>query len=149
MAEPQIRLGEIFVAKKLITEDQLNAALSYQKQNNLLLGEALIQMGALTEDQLLRALSQQFKIPYVRLIDIQVPPGVIKEVPSRMVWDHHFMPVELQGDVLTIAVSNPLDVWPMLEIQRNLRFHLINRVLAKKNEIDSMIKKYYGSEWGQ
>ncbi|MFH0940342.1 MAG: ATPase, T2SS/T4P/T4SS family, partial [Candidatus Omnitrophota bacterium] len=61
----------------------------------------------------------------------------------RFVWHYKFMPLALRGDLLTIAISNPLDVWPTEDIKFHLGFE-VEVVLAVETEIMAAIKTYYG-----
>ncbi|MDP1716582.1 MAG: MSHA biogenesis protein MshE, partial [Burkholderiales bacterium] len=60
MGRPQkIRLGEILVQQKLLTEEQLALALADQKKSGRRLGRVVIEQGYATEQQISEALSRQ------------------------------------------------------------------------------------------
>lgn len=61
----KIRIGDLLIAHKVISQEQLNAALADQKKSGRKLGRVLIENGFITEDQLLQFLSQQLNIPYI------------------------------------------------------------------------------------
>ena len=137
-------LGEILINKGYITRDQLNDALKKSPENEEILGRTLIKMGHLKETQLFEVLAEQFNLPfYPRLKEIIISPEAIKAVPVKFVQHYGFIPLELKEKVLTIAVSNPMDVWLAENIKLNLGFS-VQRVLSTKTEIDEAIKKYYG-----
>ena len=137
-------LGEILINKGYITKEQLNDALKKSPENEEILGRTLIKMGHLKETQLFEVLAEQFNMPfYPRLKEIIISPEAIKAVPVKFVQHYGFMPLELKEKVLTIAVSNPMDVWLAENIKLNLGFS-VQRVLSTKTEIDEAIKKYYG-----
>jgi type IV pilus assembly protein PilB len=137
-------LGEILVNKGYISREKLNEALKKSPENEDILGRMLIKMGYVKEGQVFEALAEQFNIPfYPYLKKIQISPEAIKAVPVKFVQHYGFMPLELKEKVLTIAVSNPMDVWLAENIKLNLGFQ-VQRVLSPRSEIDEAIRKYYG-----
>ena len=138
-----IRLGEILLEKKLITKEQLETALKEREKTGEFLGQILIRMGAISEAELAKALSQQMGLAYVNLKELKIDDAVIRRVPAKFVWHYKIMPVKLEGNLLTIAVSNPFDMWPLDDIEVNLSFR-VERVLSTPSEIAQAIKRYYG-----
>ena len=53
------------------------------------------------------------------------------------------MPIEVKDKVLTVAISNPMDIWLAEDIKMHLGYQ-VHRVLSTKSEIDEAIHKYYG-----
>lgn len=137
-------LGEILVKKGFITQEHLNEALKKAPDSETMLGKSLIKMGYLKEEQLFQALAEQFNIPfYPHLKKMEVPPQVIKAVPVKFIQQYGFMPLALKDKVLTIAISNPMDVWLAENVKLNLGYQ-VQRVLSTRSEIDEAIRKYYG-----
>ena len=143
-----LRLGEIFIKHNLINTTQLDVALKDQSQNGGFLGEIIVRLGFATEEDLLKVLAEQFNTHYVTLSNVRINPVVIKLVPQNLVSEHKFMPIEMRSSIILIAVSNPLDMWPMSVLQDKLDLSEVQIVLAKKNDILETIKKYYGAETG-
>jgi type II secretion system protein E len=139
-----LKLGELLIKKGVLTQGQLDLALREHNKSGELLGKALIRLGFITEEQLLMTLAEQLSIQYVpSLKDRTIPDEVIKAVPARFVWHYKFMPLALKGDLLTIAISNPLDVWPTEDIKFHLGFE-VEIVLSVEAEIMAAVKTYYG-----
>ena len=139
-----LKLGELLINKGVITQGHLDLALREHNKTGELLGKALIRLGFISEEQLLMTLAEQLSIQFIpSLKDKTIPSEVIKAVPARFVWHYKFMPLALKGDLLTIAVSNPLDVWPTEDIKFHLGFE-VEVVLAVEAEIMDAIKTYYG-----
>ena len=103
-------IGESLVEKGIITSEQLDKALKEQKRTGEYLGSTLIRLGFISEKQLLLVLSEQFDIPYQSIKDVSINEKVIASIPARYVWHYKFMPLKLKGNLLTIAISNPLDI---------------------------------------
>jgi type II secretion system protein E len=139
-----LKLGELLIHRGVLTQGQLDLALREHEKTGELLGKALIRLGYITEEQLLVTLAEQLSIPFLpSLKDKVIPDDVIKAVPARFVWHYKFMPLSLKANTLTIAVSNPLDVWPTEDIKFHLGFE-VEVVLAVESEIMASIKAYYG-----
>ncbi len=138
------KLGDLLIQKGILTQEQLELALKEAKATGELIGKALVRMKFISNKQLLQTLGEQLSVPfYDTLKDIVIPPEVIKTVPAKFVWHYQFMPLKLNETVLTIAISDPLAVWPMEDLKLHLGYE-VERVLAPDDEILSAIKRYYG-----
>ena len=82
MAAPKLkkRLGDLLVEEEIISEDQLMAALSAQKETGRKLGTVLIDSGTITEEQLLRFLAQQLNLPFLNISDWQIEERLASEL---------------------------------------------------------------------
>jgi type II secretory ATPase GspE/PulE/Tfp pilus assembly ATPase PilB-like protein len=139
-----LKLGELLIKRGVLSEKQLDVALREHEKSGELLGKALIRLGFITEEQLLVTLAEQLSIQYVpSLKNRKISDAVIKAVPARFVWHYKFMPLSLVENLLTIAVSNPLDVWPTEDIKFHLGFD-VEVVLTPDAEIMAAIRTYYG-----
>lgn len=142
------RLGEIFLKHKLVTKEQLEASLEEQSRTGKVLGEILIHLGFAREEDVLKVLAEQFNTRFVELGRVRVNPQVLKMVPRSLAWEYKFMPIEVRASVILIAVSNPLDMWPMSVLQEKLDLAEVQIVLAKKEDVLRAIQKCYGPESG-
>lgn len=137
------RLGEILLKKKLISKEQIDKAVEEKKKTGEFLGQILIKMGYIKEEDLLNILAEQLGIPYVKLKEITIDEAAIKKVPPKFVWHYNIMPAKFDGNALTIAVSDPMDMVATDDIEINLGYR-VERVLASQDDISWAIKKYYG-----
>ena len=79
MSGPEkIRLGELLVRQKLITDEQLQVALEQQKKNGQRLGRVFVECGFVTEESLSRALARQLNISFVNLRSFDLQPAIVK-----------------------------------------------------------------------
>jgi type IV pilus assembly protein PilB len=60
------KLGEILVEGGLLTQEQLEKALPYQKKSNLKLGQFLVREGIVSESQIVDLVSSQLKLEKYR-----------------------------------------------------------------------------------
>ena len=138
-----IRLGMALVEGKLITGDELNSALAEQQKTKEALGKILVRLGFVTEKKMLQTLANQQGIRFVELMTIVIENKVLKAVPGKFVWHYKIMPVSLEGDLLTVALADPFDMWPIDDLETHLGFK-VGKVLATSADIEAAIKKYYG-----
>ncbi len=139
-----IKIGELLIKKKLITPDKLETALREQSHTGEFLGAILMRLNYVSEPDLLTVLAEQFQTQFVELSRVFINPQVIKLVPENLVREYKFLPIEMKGGVILIAVSNPLDMWPMSVLHEKLDLSEVKIVLAGKNDIQQAIAKYYG-----
>jgi len=138
------KLGQILLKMGAINETQLSEALVKCKKTGEIFGKVIRELGYVTEEQLLLALSKQFDVPYYpSLRDVDIPESVIKAIPVKFVWHYKFMPLAIQNNVLTLAISDPLEIWSTEDIKLLLGYGT-DVVLAPSGEILEAIHKYYG-----
>ena len=138
-----LRIGEILVEKRIIAPEDLSRALAEQQRTGEVLGQVLIKMGFISERQLLQVLAEQLGIPFVELKEVKIHDNAIKNVPAKLAWHYKVMPLSIEGNVLTIAISNPSDMWPIDDLETNLGYR-VEKVLASSSDILEAINKFYG-----
>jgi len=136
-------LGKLLVQKGLITIDQLEAGLRHQKKTGQFIGSTLVNLGFLREEQLMPVVAQQLEVKYVRLEDIKIDTNVIEKVPAKFACHFKLMPMSFKNNLLTIAVSNPMNINMLDDLKLLLNFD-VEFVLAGESDILEAIKKYYG-----
>lgn len=143
MRRGDILIGQMLIDKDIITIEQLDEGLKEQKKTGDFIGATLIRLGFAKETQVLPVLSEQLNIPYVKIKEMEISPETVKKVPARFASYYKLMPVKLEGDLLTVAVIDPLDLHTLDDLRLLLGCD-INGVLAGENDILEGIKKYYG-----
>jgi type IV pilus assembly protein PilB len=137
------RLGELLVKEKLISQDQLKQALDYQKQHGGRLGTALVKMGLVTDDEVTAVLSRQYGVPSINLKYYEVDPTVIKLIPQETAVRYQIVPLSRVGSTLTIAMTDPTNVFAMDDIKFMTGFN-VEPVVASESAIAEAISKFYG-----
>ena len=137
-------IGELLVEMEAATPAEIQTALSKQMDGDKRpIGEILIQLGTVSPENVARALAEQFDMRYVDLESIDIPPAVVQQVPESLCRDKKVFPVALAGKLLTVAMSNPLD----LEMVDTLRFQTslqIEVVMASERQIIATLEKHFG-----
>jgi type IV pilus assembly protein PilB len=142
-----MKLGEFLLKDNRITEDQLQTALDVQKKEPGKLGSILIRLEYVTEEDIAQALSKQFGYPSINLSKFDIDEKVLELIKPEVVRKHVVMPVHRIGSMLTLAMSDPSNLFIQEEIRfsTNLR---IQAVIAPESSIIHAIDKYYGSSTG-
>ena len=138
------KIGDLLVQKGLIKPEQLALAVEENKRSGEIIGKIIVRMKLITQEKLLEVLAEQLELVfYPSLKDIVVSEEVIKAVPAKFVWYYKFMPLDIKGKLLTIAVSDPFAVWPMEDLKLHLGYEVV-RGLATEEEILAALRRYYG-----
>jgi type II secretion system protein E len=138
-----LRIGDILVEKQIITQQELDLAVKEHQNSKEFLGQTLVRLNMITEEKLLKVLAEQQGIQFVDLKEIRIGNKVIESVPAKFAWHYKIMPIRIDGNVLTVAISNPFDMWPVDDLETNLGFR-VDIALALATEISDAIRKYYG-----
>lgn len=136
-------IGELLVDKGILSAQDLEKALKEQKRTGEYIGTALIRLGLIGEKELLSVLSEQFGIPYQSIKELSIDDKVISSIPPKYAWHYKFMPLKLKGRLLTIAISNPMDIWLLEDVKLHLGYD-VEIVLSAEQEIRDALRKYYG-----
>src|ERR1700691_2492842 len=137
------RLGEILVKDSLISADQLKQALDYQKKNGGRLGTCLVKLGLVSDDDITAVLSRQYGVPSINLKFYEVDPAVIKLVPQETAVRYQIVPLSRVGSTLTIAMTDPTNVFAMDDIKFMTGFN-VEPVVASESAIGEAIGRFYG-----
>jgi type IV pilus assembly protein PilB len=137
------RLGEILVKDKLISSEQLKQALDHQKQNGGRLGSCLVKLGLVSDEDITAVLSRQYGVPSINLKFYDVDPTVIKLIPQETATRYQIVPLSRVGSTLTIAMTDPTNVFAMDDVKFMTGFN-VEPVVASESAIGEAIHKFYG-----
>ncbi len=138
-----VRLGEILIKESLITQEQLQKALDFQRTNGGKLGSCLTKMGFITDDDITGVLSRQYGVPSINLKFYEIDPNVIKLIPQDTALRYQVIPLSRVGSVLTIAMTDPTNVFAMDDIKFMTGFN-VEPVVASESAIGEAITRFYG-----
>ncbi len=137
--------GQILLDKKIITEEQLREAIHRQQttMSHRRIGEILVRLGYISKSHIIETLSDQLGIPIVKLNEISIPEHVRSVMDGSIATLYKVVPVEIRGDKIIIATSDPTNVNNLDNISRLLE-KPVEPVLATPEEISVALAKYYG-----
>jgi len=143
MPEARRMLGEILESMGCVSSADIKQALEEQKATGRKLGHILIEKNLVSQEDVTKALADQFGIEMVDIEGMDVPREVIEMVPRDLAQEHNIIPIEMHDGVLTVAMSDPLDLFTL----DNLRFVIncpVECVLATSDSIKTALNRYYG-----
>ena len=143
-----IKLGDLLVKAKVLSESQLKSALTEQEKWGGKLGEILVRMNALTEDMLVKALAKQTGVQSVNLDAIQgIAPHVKAKIAGQLSRDLNVVPLQLrdEGKTLVVAMADPGNIGH-LDTLRSVTRCRIQAQLAGRNAIARAHGRFYEGE---
>lgn len=136
------RLGELLVAKGLITTKQLDHALREQKATGSKLGTCLVKLGYMTETTLVSFLSKQYGVPAIDLIEAQIDVEAIKKIPGEVASKYQIMPIKQIGSVLRVAMADPSNILAIDDIKFLTGCH-VEVFVSTESAIRESLDKFY------
>ncbi|WED21546.1 GspE/PulE family protein [Vibrio sp. JC009] len=137
------RLGDLLVEEGIITDDQVQKALTAQRQTGAKLGSTLIQLGFLSEQQMLEFLSQQLSLPLIDLSRANVDIDAVQllgEVHARRL---RALVIDQDGDILKVAMSDPADLSAQESLLDRLSQYQLDFVIAPESQLVDGFDRYY------
>jgi len=137
------QLGELLMERGVITGEQLQHALTTQKSKGGLIGQVLVSLGYAKEEEIAQVLTVQYGFPYLPLDSYEISSDALRAIPQTVAIQYNLIPIDKMGDLMTIAMSNPLNVQAVEDIE------LITKCktqvfVSTMTDINNAIKKYYG-----
>jgi type IV pilus assembly protein PilB len=138
------RIGELFLRKGLITQDQLYNALEKQKQlgGHKPVGDLLVSMGVVTERDRVQTLGEHWGVGYADLTDFVPDPTVCQLITQDLARRYKVLPLEIVGNRLKLAMKNPLDIFATDEI-RLITGKEVDPIMATEEDILHAIGEGY------
>src|SRR5439155_12957248 len=116
--------GDWLLDRGLLTQTQLELALREQKRKRLLLGEALLALGFVTQETLSRFLAQKTQTESIDLARLTVPAELARLVPEPLARRLVAVPVKQEGETLTVAIADPLNVTAFDVLEQTTRLQV-------------------------
>ncbi len=147
MGRPEkIRLGEILLQQKLLTEDKLKAALEEQKRSGRKLGRIFIDAGFVTEEQIGSALARQLQVPYINLKHFNIRPEVATRLPETLARRFRAIVLEDTGMFYRVGMADPTDLFAYDEINRVLKREIQLAVVGESLLLQTIDRVYRRTE---
>ena len=136
------QLGELLIERGVIGAKQLEKALEIQKEKGGMVGEILVELGFAKEEDIAHALTAQYGFPYLPLKSYEIDQDVVKSVPQNVALQYCLIPIDKIGTSLTVAMSNPLNVQAIEDIELLTKCK-VQTFVSTTSDIREAIKKYY------
>jgi type IV pilus assembly protein PilB len=140
-----VRIGELLLKEKCITAEELQQALQRQKANGGKLGFNLVRLGFVKDEEITALLSKQYGVPSINLAQFEIDAGIIKLIPADTAQKYQIVPLSRAGSTLTIAMTDPTNVFAMDDIKFMTGYN-VEPVVASETAVGEAIDKYYPSK---
>lgn len=137
-----LRLAELLLKEKKITPAQLQEALNHQKTHGGKIGYVLSKLGYISDEEITAILSRQYGVPSINLAQFEIDPAVIKLIPGETAQKYQIIPLSRSGATLTIAMTDPTNVFAMDDIKFMTGYN-VEPVVTSDGAVMEAIQKYY------
>ncbi|MCL2700842.1 MAG: Flp pilus assembly complex ATPase component TadA [Phycisphaerae bacterium] len=138
-----MNIVDILLEKNLVTAEQVAEAMDLRTTSGLRLDRALVKLGYIREERLLAETSERLGIPLVDLSTAKIDVETLRNLPPKLMYRKHLLPISRANGTLTVATSDPFDLYAFDELKLLTGLE-IQPVLALEDEIDKHIKMHYG-----
>src|SRR5437868_2728496 len=139
-----VRIGELLLKEKRITADQLQQALAHQKANGGKLGFNLVKLGFVKDEEITALLSKQYGVPSINLAQFEIDPAIVKLIPAETAQKYQIVPLSRSGATLTIAMTDPTNVFAMDDIKFMTGYN-VEPVVASETAVTDALQRYFPS----
>ncbi len=147
MARPEkIRLGDLLVQQKLLSQDQLKFALEEQKRSGRKLGRVLVDNAFVSEDQISEALAKQLNIPYINLKYYNVNLEIVRRLSESQARRFRALALEERNGALLVGMGDPTDLFAFDEITRLLKRDIELAVVTEGQLLETIDRVYRRTE---
>jgi type IV pilus assembly protein PilB len=140
------KLGQILVDLGYLDEDQLWDLLNEARTTQQPIGQVALARGLITEEQLLQALAEQFNVKVVNLQEVKPQPEAIQAVPETMASVYKVLPLTYKDNVLTVAIADPANLTALDDLRNFLGVKQVVPVLASQRALQEAIPKAYAGK---
>ncbi|MCW8947818.1 MAG: ATPase, T2SS/T4P/T4SS family [Sedimenticola sp.] len=142
----RIRIGDLLVENRVISEGQLQSALAEQKRSGHKLGHTLIELGFIDEQRLLDFLSQQLQIPFIDLTSFPLKPEIVKQLSETVARRYRVIALEVREKDVLVGMADPTDLFAYDELGHSLKKRVRQAVVRESDLLDALDRMYRRSE---
>ena len=139
------QVAELFIEQNVLQPSQVDDVLNEAELNGKTIAQAMVDSGFVDELGFYQTIAEGLGTEFVDLTNREIRPEILRLIPSGLARLHRALPVGLLGNTIRIALVDPLD----LRASEDLRFALgrdVDVVVAPSDQVEELIKQYYGSE---
>jgi general secretion pathway protein E len=142
--ETDIELGEMLVREKLMTQEDLESALTIQRRQGGRLAEILRTQGMVKAEDLAAVLSILLNVPFIDFQRHKVQPTAVKLIPADIARKHTLIPLDVIGNSLLVVMADPQDIQTIDDITARIKMK-VNVALGIPADIERAIDINYRS----
>jgi hypothetical protein len=139
------KIGQLLIERKLLTNEQLQAALEAQKENGGYISQHLISMGFVSAENVAECLADQYGFAYLPLANYEIDPEILKIIPFKLVDIYSLLPVEKIEDTLNVVMADPLNEG-VIDMLRQVTGCKIQVLISTYTDIKHAIGRCFSKE---
>ena len=150
----KVRLGDVLVGQRLISNEQLNIALDQQKRSGRKLGRILVEQGFVNDEQICEAIAHQLDISFVNLKFFNAKPELVRRLPEALARRFRAIVLEERKGRYLVGMADPTDLFAFDELTRVLKrdidvavvseaalMQMIDRLYRRTEQISGLAKE--------
>ncbi len=137
------RLKQAMITDGLVTKEELRTAEMTAQQKNISLSRTLVEQGFVTKEQVVSFIGEKIHIPYVNIKNYAIDRKMLDYIPEKIARRYTAIPLFIIEDILTVAISDPLDIISLDEISA-VAGRKVEPVIASSESISLAIDQWYG-----
>jgi MSHA biogenesis protein MshE len=147
MGRPEkIRLGDLLIAQKIISQEQLKLALEQQKKSGRRLGRVLVEQGFTSDEQICEAMSRQLAVPYVNLKFYNFNNELVRRLPEAQARRFRAVVLEDKRSTYMVGMADPTDLFAFDELARVLKRDVEAAVVSEALLLQTIDRIYRRTE---
>src|SRR5258706_4126514 len=147
MGRPEkIRLGDLLIAQKIISQEQLKIALKQQKKAGRRLGRVLVEKGFTSDEQICEAISRQLNVPYVNLKFYNFNNDLVRRLPEAQARRFRAVLLEDKRSAYLVGMADPTDLFAFDELGRLLKRDIEAAVVSEALLLQTVDRVYRRTE---
>lgn len=145
-ARRKIRLGDLLVQYRVISEKQLEKALNEQKKTGHKLGNTLVELGFIEEKNLLDFLSRQLQVPLLDLKSYKINPDTVRILPESIARRFRALVLEVRENDVLVAMADPTDLFAYDKVAHVLKKRIRQAIVRESDLLRVMDSMYRRTE---
>lgn len=138
----KIRIGDLLVEHRVITQEQLEVALKEQRKLGRKLGQTLVTLGYISENNLLEFLSRQLSMPLVDLKKLELKTDLVKKLPETVARRYRALVLKESSGQYLVGMADPTDLFAFDELVKHLG-HSIKMALVRESQLLETFDQVY------
>ncbi|HSG53442.1 MAG TPA: ATPase, T2SS/T4P/T4SS family [Rheinheimera sp.] len=139
----KMRLGDLLVHEGIISDAQLQQALTQQQKTGRKLGATLTELHFLTEQQLLQFLAQQLNVPFLDIAQKRIDPKAVALLPEVQARRFRALVLEDRGNSVLLGMSDPADLAAMDQLAGILEPKQIELAVVRESQLIDAFDSLY------
>ncbi len=137
------RLGDFLLERGLVSEEQLEEAVTKQEKTLKPLGGILLDMKVLTEAELVHVLADQLEIRFVDLFTTPLQVNAVDLIPEHIARKYTCIPISMTNGTLDVVMCDPMDLDALEELSKTANAEINPMISTRADILESIELQYF------